>query len=54
VNIRSERATVWSSDRPAVVEMAPKEIAYAPEAIPMPSASRTMPERFSAEAIRRS
>src|SRR5712692_3447882 len=45
----SDSAQVWSTDRPAVVEIAPNDRAYAPEATPMPSASRTMARRASAD-----
>jgi hypothetical protein len=49
VNISSDRAHVWSSDRPAAVEIAPNESAYAPLAIPIPTASRITPERGLAD-----
>ena len=45
VNINSDRLAVWSSDRPAAVAIAPNDSAYAPLAIPIPSAFRITSER---------
>ena len=42
VNMSSESAQVCAIDRPAVTEIAPNDSAYAPVAMPMPRASRTM------------
>jgi len=37
-----DKAQVCAIERPAVTEIAPNEIAYAPVATPMPRASRTI------------
>src|SRR2546428_2180830 len=47
----TDSAHAWNSVRPAEVEIAPNEIAYAPLAIAMPSASRTIPRRGSADLL---
>src|SRR5437868_13052615 len=51
VNTSTDSAHVWSTDNPAALEIAPNEIAYAPLAIAMPRASRTIPFRGSADLV---
>src|SRR5207237_503957 len=51
VNSSTDSAHVWSTDNPAALEIAPNEIAYAPLAIAMPRASRTIPFRGSADLV---
>src|SRR6266550_2974809 len=43
VNMRSDSAPVWRTDSPAAVAIAPNEMAYAPLAMAIATASRTMP-----------
>jgi hypothetical protein len=43
--MRTDNAHVCSKDRPAAVEIAPNDTAYAPLAIAMPSASRMIARR---------
>ena len=45
VNIASESVQVWAIEKPAAVEIAPNDSAYAPVATPMPTASRTTAAR---------